>query len=239
MAKSVNEIDLLLELFPYSIVLDTSLCIHECGISIEKIIGHAKGVQLLDCFQIQRPYLEQVNHTVINAHLTEGFYIRHIKSGFVFRGQFRHISGDVDYLMFLGSLWVMDVEQLKPYKLHIDDFPAHDPTFDYLHVLKQADIHKTELTDLIKKIDNQSVLIKKANTALNLAKTQLESIFNEMSDVVYSIKLPQQEVLFITPSASMLYEVDTKDFLEDFSLWKKCILDADKQVIKDIYIQLK
>lgn len=87
--------------------------------------------------------------------------------------------------------------------------------------LKQADIHKDELTDLIKKIDRQLAQIKKTNADVISTKTQLENIFIEMTDVVYSIKLPEREVLFITPSVSILYEVEAKSFIEDFSLWEK------------------
>lgn len=238
MATPVNELDLLLEVFPYSIVLDASLCIKNMGRSIVKIIPESNEQPFLQCFQIQRPYLEKINFQVICDLVSEGFYIRHHESGFVFRGQFRHLS-DSDSLMFLGSLWVMDIEQLKPYKLQISDFPAYDPTFDYLHVLKQADIHKNELTDLIKKIDTQSAQIKKTNAELNLTKTQLENIFNEMTDVVYSIKLPEKEILFITPSVAMLCEVEAQDFLNDYYLWKKIIVEEDKFIIREIKNQLK
>ncbi len=238
MENSIKESNLLIEIFPYSIVIDSSLNIKDFGKSIEKIIGNSKDLDFLHCFQIQRPYLEMVDYNVISSLLNEGFYIRHIESGFLFRGQFRKLSDD-DHLIFLGSLWVMDIEQLKPYKLQISDFPAYDPTFDYLHVLKQADIHKNELTELIKKIDNQSAHIKGTNAELNLAKTQLENIFNEMTDVVYSVKLPEQEVIFITPSISMLFEVESNAFINDFDLWKKIIAKDDVYVINEIQNQLK
>lgn len=238
MATPVNELDLLLEVFPYSIVLDASLCIKNMGRSIVKIIPESNEQPFLQCFQIQRPYLEKINFQVICDLISEGFYIRHHESGFVFRGQFRHLS-DSDSLMFLGSLWVMDIEQLKPYKLQISDFPAYDPTFDYLHVLKQADIHKNELTELIKKIDYQSIEIKKTNAKLRMTKTQLENIFNEMTDVVYSIKLPEKEILFITPSVAMLCDVEAQDFLNDYYLWKKIIVEEDKFIIREIKNQLK
>lgn len=238
MATPVNEVNLLLEVFPYSIVLDASLRIKDMGSSILKIIPESKEQLFLQCFQIQRPYLEYVNFEVIYALTNEGFYIKHNESGFVFRGQFRHLS-DSGSLMFLGSLWVMDIEQLKPYKLQVSDFPAYDPTFDYLHVLKQADIHKNELTDLIKKIDYQSAEIKKTNAELHMTKTQLENIFNEMTDVVYSIKLPEKEILFITPSVAMLCEVEAQAFLNDYNLWERFIKEEDKFVVKEIRNQLK
>ncbi len=237
MGKTIDEINLLLEIFPYSIVLDDTLNIQEYGKSIEKITSKSTHLPFLECFQIQRPFLETINYNVISSQLKEGFYIQHKKSGFLFRGQFRQLSEN-NHLIFLGSLWVMDIEQLKPFKIQINDFPPYDPTFDYLHVLKQADIHKNELTDLIKKIDNQSALIKKANTELSDAKSQLESIFNEMSDVVYSIKIPEQKVLFVTPSVKTIFNVEINEFTNDFNLWKSLIIKEDKGVLKQIKSEL-
>jgi PAS domain S-box-containing protein len=233
MGKELNEVKLLLDIFPYSIVLDQNLCIQEIGESLKKIIGLSKGTQYLSLFEIQRPYLEEVNFDAIKSFLKEPFYVKHITSELNFRGEFRYIE-DCGCLMYLASLWVMDIEQLKPFKLQIKDFPLYDPTFDYLHVLKQADIHKKELTDLLNKINSQSTAIKKANAELNLTKIQMESIFNEMTDVVYSIKVPEMEVLFITPSMEALFEVKTLDFLKDFSWWEKVIYVEDKSVLDEI-----
>lgn len=237
MGKVVDEIGILLEIFPYSIVLDEELRIKETGKSLEKIVDDAKGTQYLGHFHVQRPYLEEVNFGVISALLDEAFYIKHISSDLLFRGQFR-LYPEEGLIIFLASLWVMDIEQLKPYKLNIKDFAAHDPTFDYLHVLKQADIHKNELTDLLKKIDSQSAVIKKSNAELNRAKTKLESILNEISDVVYSVKLPEQEVLFVTPSVETLFELEAKVFLENFSTWQDQVLAEDRQILAQIKKEL-
>ena len=55
MGKELNEVKLLLEIFPYSIVLDQNLCIQEIGESLKKIIGLSKGTQYL------RPSLKTSN----------------------------------------------------------------------------------------------------------------------------------------------------------------------------------
>jgi PAS domain S-box-containing protein len=237
MGKLVSEIELLLEIFPYSIVLDESLTIKVIGNSLKKIVGDAEGRSYLSLFQVQRPYLEKVNHEAISSLLSEAFYLKNIENGLLFRGQFRKFA-DENLLVFISSLWIMDIEQLKPFKLSIADFPPYDPTFDYLHVLKQSEIHKNELSDLVKKIDTQSAVIKKSNKDLNHAKLQIESIFNEMTDVVYSIKLPEMEVLFVTPSVEAMFEIDIKEFLDDFSLWQKLIINSDKLIGREIWNEL-
>lgn len=230
MEKPIDEVNLLLEIFPYSIVLDTALRVQKIGKSIEKIISNSNELLFLTLFNIQRPYLENVNYEKICTLLEDSFYIKHIESGLIFRGQFRSISKNKQ-LIFLGSLWVMDVEQLKPFKLHIKDFPAYDPTFDYLHALKQADIHKNELTDLIKKIDTQSATIKKSNAEVNSAKNELESIINEISDVIWSISMPDLKLIFVSPSVENLLEMPYVDCLKDTSLWKRLIPINQKDVV--------
>jgi PAS domain S-box-containing protein len=237
MGKEINEAKLLLDIFPYAIVLDQNLSIEGVGESLKKIIGISEGAHYLSFFEIQRPYLEEVNFDSIKSFLKDSFYVRHISSELNFRGEFRYIE-ESGCLIYLASLWVIDIEQLKPFKLQINDFPLYDPTFDYLHVLKQADIHKDELTELIKKINTQSLAIKKANAELNLTKIQLESIFNEMSDVVYSIKLPEMEVLFVTPSVKDMFGVSLDEFLQHFDLWHELIVDSEKSVRSDIRNQL-
>lgn len=238
MAKAIKEVDLLIEIFPYSFVLNSYLFIDSYGQSIGKIIDKQKALPLLQHFEIQRPHLENISFDLLSSQTDTGFYIKHLESGFVFRGQFRLLS-DAGKLIFLGSLWVLDIEQLKPYKLNITDFPSFDATFDYLHALKQADIHKHELTELVKKMDGQSAEIKKTNAELEAAKTKLESILNEMTDVVWSVSIPDYKMIFVTPSVEALYEISVEAWMKDSQWWQKVIHPDDAHVIAEIYAKLE
>lgn len=75
---------------------------------------------------------------------------------------------------------------------------------------------------------------KKQKQKLIETTQKLESIFNEMSDVVYSIKIPEMKVLFITPSVESVFGLNMEAFERDFSLWEKVILAEDKSVLKEI-----
>lgn len=229
----MSKLDVLLEVFPFAIILDRSLCIRKQGSSLQKITGDIIGAELLRHFQIQRPYMENADFEAISALENVPFYIKHVDSELLFRGEFR-LAPDQTAMVFLSSLWVMDIEQLKPYKLTINDFSPHDPTFDYLHVIKQSEIHKTELKDLVSKIDNQSAVIKKSNTELNHAKIQMESILNEMSDVVWSVKIPEGEMLFITPFVEKLYGLSVQECLDDPLWWEKVIHPEDRYMVEMI-----
>ena len=63
---------------------------------------------------------------------------------------------------------------------------------------------------------------------------KLESIFNEMTDVVWSLKLPELALLFVTPSVETLFEIKTEKFEEDAFLWHSMIHYEDVGVIREI-----
>ncbi len=238
MDKFIDETELLLEVFPYSIVLNRTLSIHKMGQGLYKIIGDAIGQPYFEHFTLERPYIEQITFDWIKSAVHDGFYTKHKESGLIFRGTFRWIPQQ-DALVFLSSLWVMNIEQLKPYKITITDFPPYDPTFDYLHVLKQSEIHKNELSDLIKKIDTQSAALKKSNDELNLAKTRLESILNEMTDVVYSIKIPEMDVVFISPSVESVFELMADHVVNNPMGWETVILANNRPIYNTITRELQ
>ena len=233
MDRSIKEIALLLELFPFGFVLDRNLELRVVGPSLEKIIGSKQGESFSSLFEIERPYTEPFDFAKLESLIQEVFYFKHIASSLLLRGQFKLLEGDHGAVC-LTSLWVMNVDQLKPYRLTISDFKGYDPTFDYLHVLKQSEIHKNELSELITRINSQAVAIRKSNEELSSTKLQLESILNEMTDVVWSVAIPSYEVIFITPSIEKVFGVSTEEFIADFNLWTKVIIQDDREVVDTI-----
>lgn len=229
---------LIQEIFPFFLALDTQLCIRQLGNALHKISGDIIGEAFEQHFVIQRPYLEDISFEALYQKSNEGFFIKHLHSGFILKGLFKKIN-DSFTLYLLASLYVYDIETLKPYKITILDFSPFDVTFDFMHIIKQAEVHRKELSDLISKIDHQSKVIKKNNQELTNAKTQLESILNEMTDVVYSIMLPNMEILFVTPSIENVFEIKTDELLRDFSLWEKIILSQNRVIIDEINHLLK
>jgi PAS domain S-box-containing protein len=234
----VSELEFFMETFPFSFATDSSLQIIQLGRSIAKVTGDITKSPLQTHFQIQRPYIGQVSFESIKSIGKGILFLKHLPSGFIFRGEHR-VTADTSVLVFLVSLWVMDVEQLKPYKITHSDFASHDPTFDFLHKVKQSEINELELKELIGRIDKQSVEIKKSNAELTKTKSRLQSIFNEMSEVVWSVSYPDLSVLFVTPSVESLYELTIDEWMEDSSFWHKVIYEEDKAVVSSIFSQLE
>jgi PAS domain S-box-containing protein len=67
------------------------------------------------------------------------------------------------------------------------------------------------------------------------AKQKIESIFNEMTDVVWSASLPAYSMIFVSPSVEKLYGISVKEWTEDSSWWEKAIHPDDSYIIPEIY----
>lgn len=86
---------------------------------------------------------------------------------------------------------------------------------------------------------NDITVRKKTEEELQQAKQKLDSIFNEMQDVVWSLSLPERRMLFMTPSAEELYKIPYEKLMRDGSLWEKQIIEEDREVIERIYATLE
>lgn len=217
--------------FPFSIALDETMHVRFCGRSITKIAGAITHADFFAHFEVQRPYLDRYDFASILSAQEEVFYIKHLSSGLLLRGVFTKPAGQ-SYLLLLANLWVFKIEQLKEHKLTLQDFAPQDPTFDFLHVIKQSEINEQELKELINRIDAQAIQIQQSNKELSLAKTQLESILNELAEVIWTVKLPEHTVLFVTPSVTRMFEIDIAHCLNDAEWWKQMVHTEDQYVIQ-------
>ena len=72
---------------------------------------------------------------------------------------------------------------------------------------------------------------KNTEQEIQLSKQKLESIFNEIQDVVWSVSTSEDAYILMTPSAEKLYGYSLQDFTEDRNLWEKVIHPDDKHII--------
>lgn len=96
-----------------------------------------------------------------------------------------------------------------------------------------------EITVTSAKIDDEKFIIsnsrditerKKQEKELKDTNQKLTSIFNEMSDVVYSFKLPELEVLFVTPSIKSIFGVDWDTTNKSLNELECIFLGKDKRI---------
>ncbi len=70
-------------------------------------------------------------------------------------------------------------------------------------------------------------------------RQKLESILNELEDVIWSVRLPDYKMIFVTPSVKSMYGIPVQKWLEDSSWWEKAIIKEDHAVISKIYHELE
>lgn len=81
---------------------------------------------------------------------------------------------------------------------------------------------------------NNTTLFKKAQAELNFAREQIENIVNSMDDVVWSLRFPDFELIFVSDSAEKLLGMRPEQLLNDRSVWRKFISEDDFDIFESI-----
>lgn len=80
---------------------------------------------------------------------------------------------------------------------------------------------------------------RKNRIELEQTRQKLQSIFNNMSDVVWSVSLPEYKLLFITPSVKNLYGAPLEEWEQNSQIWLDFIHPEDKHRVSESSQQLK
>lgn len=114
-------------------------------------------------------------------------------------------------------------------------------TFGELILVKKQPFNKQFKFELKKIIHQLGKHLEQATQELEVRETRqkLESILNEMSDVIWSVSLPDYKVIFVTPSVEQLYEISLDEWKQDSSWWEKSIYQKDRDIIPTIYKKLE
>lgn len=114
-------------------------------------------------------------------------------------------------------------------------------TFGELILVKKQPLNKQFKFELKKIIHQLGKHLEQATQELEVRQTRqkLESILNEMSDVIWSVSLPDYKVIFVTPSVEQLYEITLDEWKQDSSWWEKSIYQKDRDIIPTIYKKLE
>jgi PAS domain S-box-containing protein len=69
-------------------------------------------------------------------------------------------------------------------------------------------------------------------------KKKLQNILENMSDVVWSYDLKEDKLIFVSPSAAKLYDIEPEDLYNPKHYWMELVYEPDKHVIPTIYDKL-
>jgi PAS domain S-box-containing protein len=70
-------------------------------------------------------------------------------------------------------------------------------------------------------------------------KTKLQSVLNEVQDVIWAVSMPDFKMLLVTPSVVDIYGYSVEEWLADSSIWQKAIHPEDQDIIAKIFTDLQ
>ncbi|MBM9514889.1 PAS domain-containing protein [Desulfogranum marinum] len=79
---------------------------------------------------------------------------------------------------------------------------------------------------------------KQADEVVNQIEEKIQSILDNLSDVIWSLSWPNFDVLFISPSVEIVYERPLQDFYDDPLIWQKAVHPDDKHLTDNALAQL-
>lgn len=131
--------------------------------------------------------------------------------------------------------WSAHIKMLKAQEERVIERSFIHPASEEIHTLEITEkIITVKEKDFVIALSRDVTERKQQEQRLKTSKQKIESIFNEMTEVVYSIKLPEKEVLFVTPSAKSIFEIPSTAFLDNFDLWSDYLVEEDRPVLKQM-----
>lgn len=151
-------------LFPFFILVDSSLAVKGIGKSLAKICPTVQVEDnFFDNFTIERPFLEKASYKDLIDNIDQLIILKFKKDQTPLRGQFQLVEGAV---LFVGTPWFISMEEVLERKLTMNDFALNDPLIDLLHVLNNQEITAQELKETLKTVNNQKNKLKKDGAEL-------------------------------------------------------------------------
>lgn len=126
---------MLAEVFPFLLALDRGLRLISHGPGLPKICKGAQiGSPFASLFTIARPRVPPSFDNIRRA-AKNTFFLTSVSTQVRMRGQM-HFDEANDRLLFLGSPWFTDLEDLERSGLVLSDFTVHDPIVDFLYLVR-------------------------------------------------------------------------------------------------------
>lgn len=130
------------QVFPFFFVCDAALRLQDVGRSLRKLSATAQaGAALYQVFAPKRPGRE-FGFAELRQNRGRLFTLTLRDGEVLLRGQFEPVG---EALLFVGSPWISEPDELRQRGLALNDFAAFDPTLELLQIVQ---IQKTVAQDL-------------------------------------------------------------------------------------------
>ena len=161
--------------FPFHLALDRNLDFVQAGSTLGRLCPDVlPGVTLEGCFRFIRPE-GMVSFDWILEHKTRFFLLEHRETKLQLRGEFMFLEGQ-ELLLFLGSPWFTDAQEIAERGLGFDDFAIHDPVVDMLQVFQTSKLALADAKRLAHKLTLQREQLRIANEKLSVQEAETRKL---------------------------------------------------------------
>lgn len=143
-------------LFPFFFLLNEEMQIIAIGESLGRLKQIQNGTAFQDCFLVSRPKFFSLGFAALKSSESEMFILEmKTDSGKVFlRGQFEFLEQDRQ-LIFVGSPWFNNLDEVAKQPISQNDFAKHDASIDLLHVLHAKEMAEEDNKVLLQQISKE------------------------------------------------------------------------------------
>lgn len=143
-------------LFPFFFLLNEEMQIIALGDSLKKLGGVQLGNKFDDYFIVSRPKFSTIGYSELKSSIDIMFFleIKTEKGNVILRGQFEFLEQG-GYLIFVGSPWFTNLEEVADQGIVQKDFAKHDASLDLLHVLHAKEMAEADNKILLQQISKE------------------------------------------------------------------------------------
>ncbi|WP_158506755.1 PAS domain-containing protein [Geminocystis sp. NIES-3709] len=76
---------------------------------------------------------------------------------------------------------------------------------------------------------------KQAEIEFQQTKDQLQNVISSLTEVLWSISVPNFKVIYVSPSVEKIYGIPLKEWMEDYTLWSQFIHPEDQGIVDVIW----
>ncbi len=174
-------------IFPFHVVINRNLELESFGKSIAKICPMQRGDLFSSHFIIKLPFTSITNFEDLLAMQDQLIICEHCLDALVIlRGQVEYLA-EKDCVLFIGSPWFNNMDQVVKRNLSSSDFAHHDPLINLLQVLKTQEVVNKDTRKLLADVNKQrkellrlsTIAQQSTNTVIITGKTGLIEWINK------------------------------------------------------------